>query len=65
MTPLTPTERVVLRLVANGLIDRQIAQATGRSPHTIHTHVKHLLQKQGAVNRAHLVSLSYQRGLLP
>ena len=42
---LTPREREVLALMAEGLTDRGIAQRLWISPATVETHVRHILQK--------------------
>ena len=44
---LTPTERNVLRLVANNRTSREIAADLGVSPHTIETHRRNICQKLG------------------
>ncbi len=42
---LTPREREVLRLIADGLTNRQIAERLVVSEHTVHRHVTNLLRK--------------------
>jgi DNA-binding NarL/FixJ family response regulator len=49
---LSPREREVLRLLSNGLTDREIAEALTLSPRTIGTHVGSILRKLEARNRA-------------
>jgi DNA-binding NarL/FixJ family response regulator len=44
---LTDRERSVLRLMAEGLTDRGIAERLWLSPKTVETHVRHILQKLG------------------
>lgn len=53
---LTRREEEVLRLLAQGLTVKAIAQHLQRSPHTVHDHVKSLHRKLGANNRADLVA---------
>lgn len=48
---LTPRERDVLRLLAEGLSDRDIASALTVSRRTVETHVSSILHKLGARNR--------------
>ena len=48
---LTPRELEVLRLLADGLTDREIAESLTLSPRTIATHVSSVLHKLGARNR--------------
>jgi DNA-binding NarL/FixJ family response regulator len=49
---LTPREREVLALVAQGLTNRQIATRLVISEATVKVHVRHLLEKLGAATRA-------------
>lgn len=48
---LTAREREVLRLLAEGLTDREIASALTVSVRTVETHVSHVLHKLGVRNR--------------
>src|SRR5207249_6224898 len=50
-------ERDVLELVAAGLTDAQIGTELSISEFTVKTHVKRLLMKLGAKNRAHAVAV--------
>ncbi len=49
---LSSREREVLRLLSDGLTDREIGQALGISPRTVETHVGNVLRKLGVRNRA-------------
>lgn len=49
---LTPREQQVLRLLANGTSNRQIARALGLSIKTVQNHVSHILDKLQAADRA-------------
>ncbi len=49
---LSGRELEVLRLLAEGLTDRQIAQGLTISTRTVETHVSNILHKMGARNRA-------------
>jgi DNA-binding NarL/FixJ family response regulator len=62
---LSARERGVLRLVAAGLSNRQIAETLLLSERTIKFHVTAILNKLGADNRAQAVALAAERGLLP
>ena len=53
-THLTPREQDVLRLIANGAINRDIAQQLYISEGTVKTHVTHLLNRLNLKNRAQL-----------
>jgi DNA-binding CsgD family transcriptional regulator len=49
--PLTRREREVLRLVADGLSDREVATRLGISPKTVEKHVGAVLRKSGTASR--------------
>ena len=51
---LTRTEAAVARLAAEGNTDRQIAEKLFISPHTAHTHLRHIFEKLGVNSRVHL-----------
>lgn len=51
---LSPTEIDVLRLVAQGMIDAEIADRLYMSPCTVHKHCNDLHAKTGSHNRVHL-----------
>ncbi|WP_412872269.1 helix-turn-helix transcriptional regulator [Curtobacterium flaccumfaciens] len=55
---LTPRERNVLRLVATGVGNREIADGLGISVNTVKYHVANLLRKHGARTRAELAAFS-------
>jgi DNA-binding NarL/FixJ family response regulator len=61
---LSARERGVLRLVAAGLSNRQIAEALSISERTVKFHVTAIFNKLGAENRAQAVALAAERGLL-
>lgn len=61
---LTEREREVLRRVADGLPNKQIAAALGITPRTVKFHVSSVMTKLGAENRAHAAALAIQRKLL-
>jgi DNA-binding NarL/FixJ family response regulator len=61
---LSPRERGVLRLVAAGMSNKQIAQALTISERTVKFHVNAIFNKLGADNRAQAVALAAERGLL-
>ena len=51
-TLLSSREREVLRLLAEGMTDREIASALAISPRTVESHVSSVLRKLGVRNRA-------------
>lgn len=61
---LSPRERGVLRLVAAGLSNRQIAATLAISERTVKFHVTAIFNKLGAENRAQAVAIAAERGLL-
>lgn len=61
---LTPREREVLALVGDGLSNEEIGAAMFLSPATARTHVSHAMVKLGARDRAQLVVIAYQTGLV-
>lgn len=62
--PLTPREREVLALLAQGLANKVIASRLGITEHTVKTHVAALYEKLGAGNRAEAVVAAARRGLI-
>ncbi|MEI6168233.1 MAG: response regulator transcription factor [bacterium] len=61
---LTPRERAVLDLVAEGRLYKEIAGALGLSGHTVHTHIKRIYGKLHAHGRADAVQKAGEAGLL-
>ncbi|MBH0053521.1 response regulator transcription factor [Salinibacterium sp. SWN139] len=61
---LTEREREVLLLVARGHSNQEIAGELFISPHTAKTHVNRIMTKLNAHDRAQLVILAYESGLL-
>ncbi len=62
-SPLSRRETEVLRLVAAGLSNREIATALRLGYGTVKTHVSHLLTKLDCRDRAQLVMYAYESGL--
>jgi DNA-binding NarL/FixJ family response regulator len=61
---LTDREREVVGLVALGMSNQEIAESLVISPATAKTHVSRAMTKAGARDRAQLVVLAYQSGLV-
>jgi DNA-binding NarL/FixJ family response regulator len=62
---LTDRELEVLKMVARGMSNAEIAEELTISPATAKTHVAHLLTKLDARDRIQLVIIAYQSGLVP
>ena len=61
---LTPREIEVLRMIAEGLANKQIAGRLGISEHTVKFHVGALFEKLRASTRAEAVMIGARRGLI-
>ena len=61
---LTQREREVLALVGRGLSNEEIGAELGLSPATARTHVSHAMGKFGARDRAQLVVVAFETGLV-
>jgi DNA-binding NarL/FixJ family response regulator len=64
LAELTDREREITRLVAGGLTNAEIAGRLVISPLTAKTHVSNILRKLGCRDRAALVALAYESGLI-
>lgn len=62
--PLSPREVEVLRLISDGLTDKQIAAALVLSQHTVHRHVSNIYTKLGCSTRAAAVAQAGRLDLL-
>ena len=65
MALLTPREREVLRLLAEGLAAHDIAKQLFISKKTVGTHLEHIFTKLGVRNRAQAVAVAYRDKLAP
>jgi DNA-binding NarL/FixJ family response regulator len=61
---LTPREGEVLRLLADGLANKDIAAKLGISEHTIKFHIRSILGKLGAASRTEAVTRGLRSGLI-
>jgi DNA-binding NarL/FixJ family response regulator len=63
-SPVTRREREVLRLVAGGLTNRQIAEQLVVSEHTVHRHVTNILRKLDLPSRTAAAAHAVRTGLV-
>ena len=61
---LTPREVEVLRQVASGNRNRDVAERLFISEETVKVHVKHIMDKLGASDRTEAVSIAIRRGII-
>jgi DNA-binding NarL/FixJ family response regulator len=61
---LTPREIDVLRLVAEGNANKEIAARLSLTEETVKSHVKKILSKLGANDRTHAVAIGLKRGII-
>lgn len=61
---LTQREMDVLKGIAKGQTYKELAAALGRSPHTIHAHVKSAYEKLQAANRAQAIQKARSLGVI-
>jgi len=61
---LTPREIAVLRMIADGLGNKEIASKLKISDHTVKFHISSIFAKLGAANRAEAVTLGIRLGVI-
>jgi DNA-binding NarL/FixJ family response regulator len=61
---LTARETEVVRMIAAGLANKEIAYRLGISEHTVKFHVSALLGKLGAASRAEAIAIGVRRGIV-
>lgn len=61
---LTPREKEILKLLAEGYTNERIAKKLVISVYTVKNHVHNMLDKMGVQNRAQLVSYAFNSGLV-
>jgi two-component system, NarL family, response regulator YdfI len=64
LEPLTPREQEVLRMLALGLANKEIASRMNISEHTVKFHVAAILGKLGAASRTEAVAMGIRHGLI-
>jgi DNA-binding CsgD family transcriptional regulator len=65
LASLTSREREVLRLIAAGRSNREIASALFIAPKTASVHVSNILAKLGAASRTEAAAIAHREGLVP
>jgi DNA-binding NarL/FixJ family response regulator len=61
---LTPREADVLRLVARGNANKEIAIKLSLTEETVKSHVRNIMGKLGASDRTHAVTIGLKRGII-
>lgn len=64
MAELTKRELEVLRLLADGSSQKEIASRLVISPKTVGTHIEHILEKLGVRSRSQAIALAYREDLV-
>ena len=62
---LTARELEVLQLIRDGYKNKQIADQLSISENTVNFHIKNIVDKLGANDRTHAVTIAVRRGMLP
>jgi DNA-binding CsgD family transcriptional regulator len=62
---ITPREREILELIANGMSNREIAEKLFVSENTVKTHSSRLFDKLSAKRRTQAVQIGKELGLIP
>ena len=64
ITNLSEQEKKIIRLIINGLEEKEIAENLFISKHTVHTHKKNILRKLNLHTNADLVKFAYENDLV-
>lgn len=64
LTLLTPRECEVLKLIAKGYTNSEIAEALFISKHTVKNHVSNIYRKLGEDDRTRVALMAVRRGLV-
>ena len=64
LQPLTKRETQVVQLLANGLRNREIAEALGLGVTTVHTHLYNIYEKMGCNTRTQAAIAALRLGLI-
>lgn len=58
MHRLTPREQEIMELIGQGLLNREIAERIGLSPHTVNAHRKNIRRRMGITTKAGLMQIA-------
>jgi len=61
---LSPRERQIVELIAEGMRNKEIAAALGISEETVQVHMRHLFSKLGVKDRTAVLTVAARRGLI-
>ncbi|HVM10849.1 MAG TPA: helix-turn-helix transcriptional regulator [Actinomycetota bacterium] len=64
LDPLTPRQREVLALVADGRTTHEIARILRLSPHTVKNYLERIYERLGARDRTQAVAIALRGGFL-
>ena len=62
--PLSAREAAILKLIAQGLSNKEIGRSLAITPETVKSHVKHIFIKLGSEKRAQAVARAQSLGLI-
>ena len=61
--PITPREIEILKLIARGCSNQQIADELDCAKETVKTHIRHILSKLNAVGRTEAARIAESQGM--
>ena len=61
--PLTPAQTRVVRLLCEGLLDKQIADRLGVAPRTVSNHLEHITKRIGLKGRVRVAVWAVREGI--
>ncbi len=64
-TRITPREYKIVKMISQGLTDKEIANNLGLSSRTIQSHRRNMMRKFEAKNSLHLIKILYELDILP
>lgn len=64
LPPLSPREKEILRLLAEGYSNKEIGEKLVISPSTVHTHRSNIMDKLELSNRRELIQYARERGII-